>query len=1403
MDIKGILKAITLELRHELEGRYDAQDNWQAGDLERRLAAIGVRRDRASLAVDELPHLALEDREARRVVDAFLDSRAEAGQKHEDGIAEFVRDAAYTWANRLLALRCMEARGLIDEVILKKDAYGGRSLQHNRLARKQPERCAGEDEGLYAVLFDEFTGRVKELPLLFDPNAPEVALRPSVAALKRCIALLSGTLAGKGQEAVTDEVFTAPDAFGWTYQYWDTEEKDRIFEKVRTKKDAKIEGTDIIPATCIYTEPYMVKFLVQNSLGALWMGMHPASQAIESWEYYVRSADRVPVANKPVADITFLDPACGSGHFLIEAFELFYLMYLEEGVITDAAEICASILERNLYGIDIDERAIQIAALALVMKAKEKSPSFVPRRVNLVATNIHLPNKKERLEAFLAKHPEDAQLKPALLVIFEALAHADELGSLLQIEEPVTKELQALQAKYEASGSPAEQTALWRQMQKPVQGKLPLGVESYEAWKERTLARIREHFEAEATAADLSAAFFGEAGVKGVSLLELLSRRYDVVAANPPYLGKRKLGELVRRYLARNYKAGSEDLYSAFLHRALSLLAPGGHLAFVTMAGYAYLPPFTALRELILQQTSIEILAFLGPYAFPEMRDHVNAILTITSRQQGQGGSVCIINAEEESDKARSLCQPELRAMIERQLFKRLPGCAFAYWFDERLLSDYSRHNKLVETSVVSLGLSAIDNARFYRRRWEVQIGSHLDSWIPLMKGGQYDKWSGPCHWAVRWRADGLNWKSLFDQKYPYAAGNYDWKIHDQEVFFKRGVCYTNASSWGMGARELLQGALFEDTSPGVFTELSPEATMCLLNSRAFHLYAALVNPSVHLQPGDVRQIPVPIPDGLLHETLKKLGRFAIHAKDALLGYEIAAVQFDEKTLVPMDSSLKGAWRESTSKRLRHEALLGWVDGLADYISTKTFLTERCFEILTSLVTVPTGWQPIACSDLCALLRQVGLQDVEVRELAAVAQSSGFEDKTLRAAEAPDTKAVLRRQFEEGSGILGSNVDDLAEADDNSNDEDTQPSQPGESIHTSLRMLDQSWVEAMSRRVALNPLAVGITVANGVTEESWTNKDRLADYCCDLISCYVLKLLGHRWPREIEAGETVLCWAGADGIIPITDNTGESSLLALVRERIAEDFGAARAGAVEREFEEIMGKPLSTWLASDLFKHHISQFRKRPIALQVASSAPNGERRRSRIAARNAPAFSCLVYYHRFDADLLPKLRTQYIGPVRMSMQTELGSLERLRDRTADQDARRLELENKLEELKDFDTRLERVIVEGFASATLDKVTAKEPLDKWISRDGRALAPETRDGFVAQERRYDPDLNDGVRVNIAPFQRAGLLAADVLAAKDVEKAIADRAEWRADERRWCREGKLPNPGWWEGEDNAS
>lgn len=585
--LKKILKAVTLELRHLLEGRYDAAGTWHPGDLEQRLAAIGVRRDREPVPVDELPHLPPADRQARQAVDGYLELRKEAGVSRDEAVAEFVRETAYTWANRLLALRCMEARELIDEVVLQKEAYGGRSLEHHRLARRQPELCAGADDGLFALFERVFTDQARHLPLLFDPQAAGVALKPSPAALKRCLTLLSGTEAVNGSEPATGEVFQAPDAFGWAYQYWNTEEKDRVFERVRTVKGAKIAGADIIPATQLYTESYMVKFLVQNSLGATWMGMYPDSRLSEDWEYYVRDADRAPVEKKPVREIMFLDPACGSGHFLLEAFDLFYAMYLEEGELADASEICDAILTKNLHGIDIDARAVQIAEVVLWMIAAERAPDYAGVPTNLVAaTASHL--KGELWEEFLAGFQREPSIARVLRRFAKTMEHIDEIGSLARPDEDLREIIHQEHAVWEKQvREQKEANYLFSEMAADaLTGQLPFHEISDEQFGEQLFYRARtslDEFTRERRAAgDFQDQLLGKETQAGFRLLGLLSRRYDVIAANPPYMWSRNMSGALKRYVFSSFQKGKYDLYQAFLIRSLELVKLSGRSALVT-----------------------------------------------------------------------------------------------------------------------------------------------------------------------------------------------------------------------------------------------------------------------------------------------------------------------------------------------------------------------------------------------------------------------------------------------------------------------------------------------------------------------------------------------------------------------------------------------------------------------------------------------------------------------------------------------------------------------------------------------------------------------------------------------------------------------------------------------------
>ena len=680
---RGALKRSTLAFRHLLEGSWD-DGTWVPGDLELVLRGYGIFRDRDWLEPARLPHLGDEGRALRtrleQAIRSLIPSLPESGSDREalhTATALYIQEAAYTWFNRLVALRCLEARVPgVDEAIKVKPDYAGRSLRHDRFCRQHPELCQGDDGGLLAFLRQVCAETARELPLLFDPASPFTLVAPSPDALQKCVRALSGesivlTRSGRDRvEGLTDEVFRAPELLGWLYQYWNAEEKDRVFEAAR--RGAKIEGADIIPATCIYTEDYMVRFLVENSLGALWAELHPDSKLPERWQYFVggrpspfaplsrRAGEPSPLAplsrrarepspfaplSRPagegpgvreVSDLTFFDPACGSGHFLVYAFDLLWDMYQEEGRITEPTEICRHILERNLFGTDIDERSVQIAAVALYLKAKERAPHFTPRRVNLVAANASVPHDAAR--RYLQAHPQDEPLRGVLETIFEGLENTSEVGSLLQVEEQLDRALKDLrrQEARRTSGG-AQQSSMLPLLglpAPPVQEQLDLDtLPPWEAWKQAVLDRLHEQFQAEAQATDLSTAIFGAEAEKGLGLLELLARRYDVVATNPPYMGSKSMGPRLKAYVQRYYAAGKRDLYAAFIQRCLSLAKPGGRVAMVTQQSWMFLRSYADLRKDILQNQRLERLVHLGPRAFEEISGEVvNIALFVLGR---------------------------------------------------------------------------------------------------------------------------------------------------------------------------------------------------------------------------------------------------------------------------------------------------------------------------------------------------------------------------------------------------------------------------------------------------------------------------------------------------------------------------------------------------------------------------------------------------------------------------------------------------------------------------------------------------------------------------------------------------------------------------------------------------
>jgi len=356
------------------------------------------------------------------------------------------------------------------------------------------------------------------------------------------------------------------------------------------------------------------------------------------------------------------------------------------------------------------------------------------------------------------------------------------------------------------------------------------------------------------------------------------------------------------------------------------------------------------------------------------------------------------------------------------------------------------------------------------------------------------------------------------------------------------------------------------------------------------------------------------------------------------------------------------------------------------------------------------------------------------------------------------------------------------------NDETTEDNESDEEIASGahIPIPTETFLEELSVKIQLHPISVYWLLeelkAEGVRCKS--EEQRLLE---DRLSVLVLRLLGHCWPKQIEAGEPVPEWASSDGIIPFVAGTGEATLADQMRSRLREEDGELGIQQTEALLTELTGLSLEEWVRRKFYSRHVSQFKYRPIAWHLASTPVNyGKKKHSGL--QRSPAFECLLYYHACSGDALARIRTQYVEPLLRAEHQKIQEASLFQDETTSMLAN-----ERIQELEAFVEKLRLIEEQGFVCNELEKFMTVEPLDRW-SGDGY-LAPANRDELLRNERAWHVDINDGVRVNIAPLQLSGALASDVLKIADAKKALADRARWRTDERRWVRDGRLPRCGW--------
>jgi len=608
-------------------------------------------------------------------------------------------------------------------------------------------------------------------------------------------------LVGEIDESDWQEV----EILGWLYQFYISERKDEVM----ARKSA-VPTEDIPAVTQLFTPHWIVRYLVENSLGRLWLLNRPGSRLREHMPYYIEGeADTDFLKITKPEEIRLLDPACGSGHMLTYAFDLLFLIYEEEGYVPN--EIPALILRHNLYGLEICPRAAQLAELALVFKARGKSRRFFQTGTLVQPHILALQNirfDEGELRDYIAALDLGGLFNQPMLQLLHQFEDATTFGSLIQPcldDQYITFARQAIEAK-------------------------DLGGELFLRETHHKVLRVLEQAEA-------------------------LTQRYHVLVANPPYFGPKQMNEALREFAKEELPDSKADLYAMFMERSFNLVLPHGYVAMVVMQSWMFLHSFEKLRSKLLREKTILSMAHLGPRAFATISGE---IVTVTAwccsnaRFADYRATFCRLIDGNESEKETNFLAGRGRyPNVSQDSFNEIPGSPIAYWIGDQLRAAF-RGSSLADSTISDGQNKTADNGRFVREHWEVSVESvgRGKKWLPYAKGGPFRRWSGNLESVV-------DWSEKARQHYRKSAS---CRIVPEYLWYKLGITWSRVGTGLQGFRLLPQDSTFDMVGSSVFLKSDADLgfLLGLLNTPVTQNVLELLNPSIDLQVKDVRNVPVP-----------------------------------------------------------------------------------------------------------------------------------------------------------------------------------------------------------------------------------------------------------------------------------------------------------------------------------------------------------------------------------------------------------------------------------------------------------------------------------------------------------------------------------------------------------------
>lgn len=829
--------------------------------------------------------------EDRKRIETVRDTLVEETGSKKEGYEKLVEEFTFTLFNRIAALKVMEAHRLHPEIITKRVEQGNRSFAHRLWLEQNSDGRAKEFEGLKDFIGDKLKELSGEIPL-FAPDYP-YHLLPTTIELNKIIEAFNAV---EKDEQIEAGIWRNDDILGWLYESYNNSKKIAFKESGK-----KTEYDKVSIQSQVYTPRWVVKFLVDNGLGKLYLEMFPDSRIKE--KYKIANAPTKQIRDaKPLTEIRMLDPVTGSGNFLLYGFDLFYDLYLDQidnyGADYKKDKIPELIIQHNLFGVDLDDRAVQLAQFGMYIKAKLKKSSFKAEYFNIVSTDFYLPEYKDIKYIFSNGESLPKELEDIVISVWDDLRQAHKFGTLIRIEEVVNQRLEKLSQQFQKPQiSFAEEQTL----------------ASYDEFRENFFTRLRQAVESNSR--KLGKTFLNTKTHDAFTFLEIMTQKYDVTAANPPYTDSSDFGTELKKFVDTNYKQPykfNSNLYAMFIKRCCELTDEAGYVALIHPHTFMFIKTFEDVRKYLIEHTHIDLLVdygldrvnLFGPgilldatwyVVSKKKKEEVGFYFNITANQQEKTKQGSLEQAYDDVIHKRT--NNRVYTLPQEKL-KIIEGWPFIYWISDGFREKFSG-NPISKYGYPTLGLKTANNNKFLRFWWEIAEGQiDTKKWVMYPKGGGFNKWYGNVWLAIYWENDGF---AIRNQK--------NSQMIEKGWDFKEGATLSTRSVKGASARYLNSTWLFDMAASSIITIKENYSNLLLgyCNSNLFNYILDSLNPTVNIQPEDIRRVPFVAPPVKIADNISAMTAENVTIKRQINSYRIIETNYHQNPLLAYtDATLKG-----------------------------------------------------------------------------------------------------------------------------------------------------------------------------------------------------------------------------------------------------------------------------------------------------------------------------------------------------------------------------------------------------------------------------------------------------------------------------------------------------------------